>query len=82
MGSLQVIEFVTLDGVMQGLHGPDDKGGFQHHGWGVEYADDIQFRSASSRSPQPVRTCLGDALMKSSPCSGRSSRTTTRWPRI
>lgn len=51
MGSLQVIEFVTLDGVMQGLHGPDDAGGFRHHGWGVAYADDIQFRSALESIP-------------------------------
>jgi len=51
VGSLRVIEFVTLDGVMQGFHGPDDDGGFQHQGWGVEYADDIQFRSALESIP-------------------------------
>jgi len=59
MGSLQVIEFVTLDGVMQGLHGPDDEGGFQHHGWGVGYADDVQLRSALDAMPATGAYLLG-----------------------
>jgi dihydrofolate reductase len=40
---LIVIEFVTLDGVMQGLGSPDEDrdGGFAHGGWGAPYGDDI-----------------------------------------
>jgi dihydrofolate reductase len=40
---LVVIEFVTLDGVMQGLGSPDEDrdGGFVHGGWGAPYGDDI-----------------------------------------
>jgi dihydrofolate reductase len=40
MGSLLAIEFVTLDGVMQGYGSPDEDrdGGFAHGGWGLPYA--------------------------------------------
>jgi dihydrofolate reductase len=40
---LLVIEFVTLDGVMQGLGSPDEDrdGGFEHGGWGAGYADEV-----------------------------------------
>jgi len=43
MRRLIVIEFVTLDGVMQGLGSPDEDrdGGFEHGGWGAPYGDDI-----------------------------------------
>lgn len=43
MGNLVVIEFVTVDGVMQGLGSPqeDTDGGFTHGGWGAPYADSI-----------------------------------------
>ncbi len=36
------MEFVTLDGVMQGFHLPDERDGFRHSGWGLAYADDSQ----------------------------------------
>ena len=43
MRSLSVIEFVTLDGVMQGLGSPDEdrEGGFEHGGWGAPYGDEV-----------------------------------------
>jgi dihydrofolate reductase len=37
MGELALVEFVTLDGVMQGFAGPDEDGGFRHGGWGAPY---------------------------------------------
>ena len=43
MRKLAVIEFVTLDGVMQGLGSPDEDrdGGFEHGGWGAPYGDEV-----------------------------------------
>jgi dihydrofolate reductase len=48
MRKLVVIEFVTLDGVMQGLGSPDEDrdGGFEHGGWAAPYFDDVQQRAA------------------------------------
>ena len=43
MRSLMLVEFLTVDGVMQGLGSPDEDrdGGFAHGGWGAEYAAGI-----------------------------------------
>ena len=43
MRTLVVIEFLTVDGVMQGLGSPeeDTDGGFTHGGWGAPYAEAI-----------------------------------------
>lgn len=43
MGNLTAIEFVSVDGVMQGLGSPDEDrdGGFEHGGWGARYAPGI-----------------------------------------
>jgi dihydrofolate reductase len=48
MRKLIVIEFVTLDGVMQGLGSPDEdrEGGFEHGGWAAPYGDEIQQAAA------------------------------------
>ena len=48
MRQLSVIEFVTLDGVMQGLGSPDEDrdGGFEHGGWAAPYGDEIQQAAA------------------------------------
>ncbi len=48
MRKLVVVEFVTLDGVMQGLGSPDEDrdGGFAYGGWGAPYMDDVQMRAA------------------------------------
>ena len=43
MRRLGVVEFLTLDGVMQGLGSPDEDrdGGFEHGGWHLQYFDDM-----------------------------------------
>ena len=43
MRKLVAIEFLSVDGVMQGLGSPDEdrEGGFEHGGWGAPYAEEI-----------------------------------------
>jgi dihydrofolate reductase len=40
---LVVIEFLSVDGVMQGLGSPDEdtEGGFAHGGWGTQFGDEV-----------------------------------------
>jgi dihydrofolate reductase len=49
MSKLAVVEFVTLDGVMQGLGSPDEDrdGGFEYGGWGAPYGDEVLGRAAA-----------------------------------
>jgi dihydrofolate reductase len=48
MRKLAVIEFVTLDGVMQSLGSPgeDREGGFEYGGWSAPYGDEVLARAA------------------------------------
>jgi dihydrofolate reductase len=43
MRKLSVVEFITLDGVMQGLGGPDEdrEGGFEYGGWSGPYGNEV-----------------------------------------
>jgi dihydrofolate reductase len=51
MGALVVIEFVTLDGVMQGFHNVDERAGFRHSGWGDDYQNATQVEKATNALP-------------------------------
>jgi dihydrofolate reductase len=48
MRKLAVIEFVTLDGVMQSLGSPDEDrdGGFEDGGWSAPYGDEVLGKAA------------------------------------
>jgi dihydrofolate reductase len=49
MGRLVLNENLSLDGVMQGVGGPDEdrSGGFEHGGWPRPYFDEVMGRTAS-----------------------------------
>jgi dihydrofolate reductase len=49
MAKLAVIEFVTLDGVMQGLGSADEdrEGGFAYGGWSAPYGDEVFGQTAA-----------------------------------
>jgi hypothetical protein len=53
MSKIVVFENVTLDGVMQAPGRPDEdpRGGFQHGGWAIPYADPVMGRLAAEGFP-------------------------------
>ena len=59
MSALVLVEFVSLDGVMQGFHGADERNGFLHSGWGAAYQDQEQFDRAVAGLPATGRYLLG-----------------------
>ncbi len=61
MRRLGIVEFVTLDGVMQGLGGPDEdrEGGFEHGGWSMPYADEVMANQALSGLGQTTAYLFG-----------------------
>lgn len=59
MRKLVIIEFLTVDGVMQGLGSPveDTSGGFTHGGWGAPYAEAIH-EAVATDGPPPTSAYL------------------------
>ena len=51
MSTIEVVNHITLDGVMQAPAHPDEdrRGGFEHGGWGTRYFDDVQAEYMGSR---------------------------------
>jgi dihydrofolate reductase len=61
MRKLIVSTFLTLDGVMQAPGGPeeDDRGGFSHGGWSVNYWDDQMGEIMGAAMSDPFDLVLG-----------------------
>lgn len=61
MRKLNVLTFVTLDGVMQAPGGPgeDDSGGFKYGGWSVGYFDDVLGKVMGEQMSEPFDLLLG-----------------------
>jgi dihydrofolate reductase len=61
MGKIVVVNNVTLDGVTQGLGRPNEdiRGGFEHGGWGIPYADQVQGEAMGKSMAQTRGILLG-----------------------
>jgi len=61
MRKVIVIEFITLDGVIQAGGGPeeDTSGGFAHGGWEVPYGDDVVGAAIQKQMNMPFDLLLG-----------------------
>jgi dihydrofolate reductase len=61
MRTLLIVEFVTLDGVMQSFGGPDEDrdGGFEHGGWGAPYSDEMIGQRAAEGMPGTTAYLFG-----------------------
>jgi dihydrofolate reductase len=60
MRKIIVLEFITLDGVMQAPGGPeeDESGGFKYGGWSAPYADEASGK-AMQKQMEPTDILLG-----------------------
>ncbi len=61
MRKIIVIEFMTLDGVIQAPGGPeeDPSGGFAYGGWTVPYSDDFLGKVMAQQMSKPFALLLG-----------------------
>lgn len=61
MRHLTAIEFITLDGGMQGLGSPDEDrdGGFAYGGWGAPYGDAVLGQKAGEGMTTTTSYLLG-----------------------
>ncbi len=61
MRKINVLEFITLDGVMQAPGGPeeDTSDGFKYGGWTVPYFDDFAGKIMAKQMKQPFSLLLG-----------------------
>ena len=51
MSTIEVVNHITLDGVMQAPAGPDEdrRGGFEHGGWAPPYSDEVMGQYMGAR---------------------------------
>ena len=61
MRKINVLTFITLDGIMQGPGGPteDPSGNFTHGGWLVPYSDDFLGKIMDEQMSRPFDLLLG-----------------------
>lgn len=61
MRLITVTMSVTLDGVVQGLGGPDEdtRGGFEHGGWGLRYPDEVMDAEMAKGMAKPGDLLFG-----------------------
>jgi len=61
MRKISVLEFITLDGVMQAPGGPDEdtSGGFKYGGWTVPYFDEASGKLMEEQMKPPFDLLLG-----------------------
>src|SRR5512147_49070 len=61
MRNIIVLEFITLDGVMQAPGGPqeDTSGGFKYGGWTAPYFDDFSGKVMGEQMSKPFELLLG-----------------------
>jgi dihydrofolate reductase len=61
MRKIIVIEFITLDGVMQAPGGPaeDTSDGFKYGGWSVPFADGLLGKTMAEQMKEPFELLLG-----------------------
>jgi hypothetical protein len=82
MRMLRVIEFLSLDGVMQAPGSPeeDTEGGFRHGGWQRPYFDDVLGAAAAEGMAATDSYLFGRKTYERWPPTGRRCPTTTLTP--
>jgi hypothetical protein len=82
MRTLRVIEFLSLDGVMQApaARDEDTEGGFRHGGWQRPYVDDVLGAAAAEGMASTDATCSVGRPTRRWPPTGRRHPTTIRTP--
>ena len=82
MSTIEVVNHITLDGVMQAPADPDEdrRGGFEHGGWATPYSDEVhgQVHGRADERAAAASCCSGAGPTRSSRTPGSSSRRTTR----
>ena len=69
MGTIEVVNHISLDGVMQapGRADEDRRGGFEHGGWAAPYSDEVTGPAAGWRmAERPAASCWAGARTRTS----------------
>ena len=74
--NINVLEFMTLDGVIQAGGGPDEdtSGGFRYGGWQAPYSDDVLGNVMAEQMTPPFALLLGRRTFDILPRTGLSMR--------
>jgi dihydrofolate reductase len=82
MRKIIVLEFITLDGVIQAPGGPeeDTSGGFKYGGWTVPYFDEFAGKVMGEQMKQPFSLLLGRKTFEI--FAGYWPKHTSNWPGI